>query len=265
MSVKDLAFETLRVTVDDQVLTVTLDDTGNPLNLFTWQRMEELGELMSRLRDETAVRAIVLTGSGRYFSGGGSFDLFATLDTSESAERIRRASRKLYKDMLEVGQPIVCAVNGPAIGAGCSLLLLSDFAFASSTVTLSDPHVRRGLAAADGAAIWTMFMGPIRAKRFLLTGQELTAAQAADLGMFSVVCEPDETLAQATAFARELASGARSRSRTRSRCATGTSARSSSRRMRPASRSRCWTSGAATTGRPSRPSRRAGHRCFTGS
>ena len=121
MSVKDLAFETLRVTVDDMLLTVTLDDTGIPLNLFTWQRMEELGELMSRLRDETAVRAIVLTGSGRYLSGGGSFDLFATLDTSESAERMRRASRKLYKDMLEVGQPIVCAVNGPAIGAGCSL------------------------------------------------------------------------------------------------------------------------------------------------
>lgn len=70
MPVKNLAFETLRVTVDDQVLTVTLDDTGNPLNLFTWQRMEELGELMSRLRDETAVRAVVLTGSGRYFSGG---------------------------------------------------------------------------------------------------------------------------------------------------------------------------------------------------
>jgi len=208
MPVKDLAFETLRLTVENQVLTVTLDDTGNPLNLFTWQRMEELGELMSRLRDETGVRAIVLTGSGRYFSGGGSFDLFATLDTAESAERMRRASRKLYKDMLEVGQPIVCAVNGPAIGVGCSLVLLSDFAFASSTVTLSDPHVRRGLAAADGAAIWTMFMGPIRAKRFLLTGQELSADQAAGLGMFSVVCEPDETLARATAFARELAGGA---------------------------------------------------------
>jgi len=88
MSVKDLAFETLRVTVDDMLLTVTLDDTGIPLNLFTWQRMEELGELMSRLRDETAVRAIVLTGSGRYLSGGGSFDLFATLATSESAERM---------------------------------------------------------------------------------------------------------------------------------------------------------------------------------
>jgi enoyl-CoA hydratase/carnithine racemase len=69
---------------------------------------------------------------------------------------MRRASRKLYKDTLEVGQPIVCAVNGPAIGAGCSLVLLSDFACASSTVTLSDPYVRRGLAAADGAAIWTM-------------------------------------------------------------------------------------------------------------
>jgi enoyl-CoA hydratase len=208
MPVNDLTFETLRVTTDERVLTVTLDDTGNPLNLFTWQRMEELGTLMSQLRDETTARAIVLTGSGRYFSGGGSFELFATMDTSESAERMRRASRKLFKDMLDVGQPIVCAVNGPAIGAGCSLVLLSDFVFASSTVTLSDPHVRRGLTAADGAAIWTMFLGPIRAKRFLLTGQELTAAQAADLGIFTNVCDPGETLARATAFARELADGA---------------------------------------------------------
>lgn len=208
MSVKDLTFQTLRITTDDKILTVTLDDTGNPLNLFTWQRMEELGTLMSELRDETSVRAVVLTASGNYFSGGGSFDLFATMGTSESVERMRRASRKLYKDMLEVGQPIVCAVNGPALGAGCSLVLLSDVVFASSTVTLSDPHVKRGLAAGDGAAIWTMFMGPIRAKRFLLSGQKLTADQAADLGMFTFVCDPGETLERATAYARELADGA---------------------------------------------------------
>ena len=61
---------------------------------------------------------------------------------SESAERMRRVSRKLYKDMLEVGQPIVCALNGPAIGAGCSLALLCDFVLASSAVTRSRANSR---------------------------------------------------------------------------------------------------------------------------
>jgi enoyl-CoA hydratase/carnithine racemase len=63
---------------------------------------------------------------------------------SESAERMRRVSRKLYKDMLEVGQPIVCALNGPAIGAGCSLALLCDFVLASSAVTRSRANSRAG-------------------------------------------------------------------------------------------------------------------------
>lgn len=205
MSVLDHSFGTLLLERDANVLTVTLDDTDNPLNLFTWERMEELGTLMSMLRDEAELRAVLLTGHGRYFSGGGSFDLFSTMGTTSAAHRMRRASRKLYSDILEVDVPIVCAMNGPAHGAGASLVLLSDIVFAPTDVTLSDPHVLRGLACGDGAALWTLFLGPIRAKRFLLTGEKLSAQQAADLGMFTFVCEPEDTLPRARAYAHELA------------------------------------------------------------
>jgi enoyl-CoA hydratase len=149
-----------------------------------------------------------LAAKGKYFSAGGSFELFETMDTVDSAERMRRASRRLYHNLLDVDAPIVCAMTGAAYGAGASLVLLSDIVFASSAVRLSDPHVQRGLAAGDGAALWSMYLGPARAKRFLLTGEELTAEQAADLGLVSFVCEPAETLSSAREYAHKLAAGA---------------------------------------------------------
>jgi enoyl-CoA hydratase len=206
-SVLTEGFDTLRVEAEGSVLVVTLDHTHNELNLFTWERMDELARLMSLLRSETAHRAIVLTGSGRFFSAGGSFALFETLNRTQSIERMGRLTRQLYGDMLSVGLPIVCALNGPAHGAGCSLVLLSDIVFAPETVTLSDPHVPRGLAAGDGPALWSLFMGPVRAKRFLLTGEELTAEQARDFGMFTFVCPPGETFERALRYAKDLAAG----------------------------------------------------------
>jgi enoyl-CoA hydratase len=203
--VTDIEYKTLRHELRGNVLVVTIDHPDNKYNLVDTTLMEEMAALMSALRNQTEARAVVLTGSGKCFSAGGSFELMKQLDKPEFGAYISRQSRHLINDLLQVPVPIVCAMNGPAIGFGATWVLLSDISFAGSDATLSDPHVLRGINTPDGAALWNLVMSPQRAKRFLLTGEELSAAQAEELGLITFVTEPGEAFDKAMEFAEKLA------------------------------------------------------------
>jgi enoyl-CoA hydratase/carnithine racemase len=104
----------------------------------------------------------------------------------------------MITDLLDVDLPIVCAVNGPAVGLGASLALLCDVVFIADTATISDPHVRAGIVAGDGGAvIWPLLVGPARAKEYLLTSDPLTAAEAERIGLVNRVVAADELDAEA--------------------------------------------------------------------
>jgi enoyl-CoA hydratase len=206
----DREFRTLKLTRDGPTLMIMIDHPGNKFNLMDKTLHEELAALMSDLRTESDARAIVLTANGKYFSAGGSFDMMGHLTRAEFALYISRLAKQTIYDMLQVPVPIICAMNGPAIGFGASPVLLSDVVFAGEDVSLSDPHALRGLAPPDGPALWSLAMGPLRAKRFLLTGEKLSAAEAAKLGLITFVTPPGEALAQAMEFARKLAAEPRS-------------------------------------------------------
>ena len=200
----DRELRTLKLTREGPILTITIDHPDNRFNLMDKTLHEELAVLMSDLRTESDARAIVFTANGKYFSGGGSFDTMGHINRAEFALYISRLTKQTIYDMLQVPVPIICAMNGPAIGFGASPVLLSDVVFAGEDVSLSDPHALRGLAPPDGPALWSLAMGPLRAKRFLLTGEKLSAAEAAKLGLITFVTPPGEALAQAMEFARKL-------------------------------------------------------------
>ena len=115
-------------------------------------------------------------------------------------------ARSIIVDLLEIPQPIIAAVNGPAIGLGATLALLCDVVFASTTAVIADPHVTVGVCAGDGGVIaWPWLTGMSRAKEYLLTGDKLTAAEAERIGLINHVVAPDALLDTAHAFARRLA------------------------------------------------------------
>jgi enoyl-CoA hydratase len=201
-------FRTIEIARDGPVLMVTIDHPDNKFNLMDQALHEELAALMADLRNERTARAIVLTATGKYFSAGGSFNMMGDFNLSDYLAYISRLAKQTIYDMLAVPVPIVCAMNGPAIGFGASPVLLSDVVFAGEDVTLSDPHTLRGLTSPDGAALWSLAMGPLRAKRFLLTGEKLSAKEAAELGLITFVTPPGKALEQAIEFAKKLAAGA---------------------------------------------------------
>ena len=152
---------------------------------------------------------MLLTGSKRAFSAGGDYAWFPTLRSVEQLEHLRRDAKQMIWDLLDVELPIVAALNGPAVGLGASVALLCDVVVMADTAVIADPHVRIGVVAGDGgAAIWPALLGPILAKRYLLTGDPVTAAEAARMGLVTEVVPADDLPARALAWAQRLAAGA---------------------------------------------------------
>ncbi len=92
--------------------------------------------------------------------------------------------------MIRCRIPVIAAVNGPAVGLGCSLAALSDIVYMAPTAHFADPHVSVGLVAADGGPlVWPMQISFLQAKEFALTGQKISAQRALELGLANHVVE----------------------------------------------------------------------------
>jgi len=201
--------ETIRLDRDGDVLVCTIDRPASDLNAIDAQLHDNLGELMRSLKRERSARAIVLTGSKKAFTAGGDRAWFRDLTSLARLDSLRRDAKQLIWDLLDVEQPIVAALNGPAVGLGASIALLCDVVVMADSATIADPHVRVGIVAGDGgAAIWPLLVGPLVAKRYLLTGDPVTAADALTLGLAAEVVPTADLLDAAMAWARRLAAGA---------------------------------------------------------
>ena len=195
----ELEFEYLRLERDGDVLRVTIDRPGDPLNAVDGTLHHELTRLFPRLQREREARAVLLTGAGRAFSAGGDFAWFPELQAPGALDELRLDARQMIWDLLDVPLPIVCAVNGPAIGLGASIALLCDVIVMAESATLADPHVRVGLVAGDGGTIaWPLAVGPARAKQYLLTGDPIGAVEAERIGLVNRVVPDDELDAEAS-------------------------------------------------------------------
>lgn len=202
-------FSTIDFDRDGDVLIVTIDHPSSPVNAVDHDLHSDLTALFPRLRAERDARAVLLTGRGRAFSAGGDFDWFPELQDPDVRNELRQDARSMIWDLLDVHLPVVSAVNGHAMGLGASIALLSDVVFVAESARIGDPHVSVGLVAGDGGTIaWPLALGPMLAKRFLLTGDSVTATEAVQRGL-AYRSVPDEALHnEALAFAHRLAAGA---------------------------------------------------------
>ena len=206
-----LKLEALDVTVDGPVRIVTMNRPES-LNAADAVMHRELAEVWSLLAADPRCRAVVLTGAGRAFSAGGDLPrMVATQQDQAIQDEVFDEARRTVLGMLDLPQPLIAAVNGPAVGLGASLVSLCDLAIASETAFLADPHLGVGLVPADGAALlWPMMMGLMRAKEYVFTGERIPAATAQELGLVNKVVPAGEVL--------RLRAGARAQAR-RAPCA----------------------------------------------
>ena len=198
--------DVLLVRRDGPVAILTLN-RPRQLNAFDEQLHHAFSRFWVDLDHDLDVRAVVLTGAGKAFSAGGSIDDFEVFRTDLDARaKIMRSARRLVDEMLNVRVPVVAAVNGAAIGLGCTLMTLCDTVFLADTATVADPHVTVALVAGDGGAVtWPHLTSLLRAKQYLLTGDAIPPDDAVAIGLANFVVPMAEVVASATAFAHRLA------------------------------------------------------------
>jgi enoyl-CoA hydratase len=201
-------YEALAVTRVGNVLRITLN-RPDALNAVNRQSLMELSTVFIDAAMDGEVDVIVLTGAGRTFSAGGDWNwmLEQIRDPQQFYEGLVNAKRMLYS-MIDCEKPIVCRLNGDAVGMGCTLALACDFVIADDQARLADPHVRVGLVTGDGgAALWSYFVGHMRAKKYLLTGDFIEASQAEEIGLITAAVPADELDACVASWVKKMASG----------------------------------------------------------
>jgi len=198
--------DVVRVEADGPVRIVRLSRPEH-LNAINDELHLGLTKLFPQLSADADARVAVITGEGRAFSAGGDFDLLDRMAKDRALRgNVIAEGRELVLNMIRCRVPVVAAVNGPAVGLGCSVIALSDVVYMAESAYLSDPHVTVGLVAADGGPLtWPLHTSLLLAKEYAFTGDRITAARAAEIGLANHVCPDDEVLTAALAAAHKIA------------------------------------------------------------
>ena len=196
----------LIIETDGPVTTLTMN---NPemRNAFTDSLHDAMRDVWRHLADDPECRAVVLTGAGSAFSAGGNVPGFIRdYDDPEHRRRSLRMARRVMDEMASFHKPLVAAVNGPAVGLGCSIAVCCDIVLIADTAFIADTHVSIGLVAGDGGAVaWPLMMSLLKAKEYLFTGDRIPAATAVELGLANRVVPAGELLQEAQVLAQKLA------------------------------------------------------------
>src|ERR1043165_6770029 len=201
---------TVLLSLESGVLIVTLN-RPEKLNAFTPEMHEALRGAMSRAERESAIRAVLLTGAGRGFCAGADL---SQRDVSPGAAPIDLSVslgsnyNPLVRRMRELPKPIVCAVNGPAAGAGANVALACDVVLAARSASFLQAFARLGLVPdAGGTYFLPRLVGSARAMGLALLAEKITAEQAADWGLIWQVVDDAQLMGEALAMAKKLAAG----------------------------------------------------------
>lgn len=190
------------------VATITLN-RPDKLNALTWPLIDELLRVFAELGLRRDVRVVVLTGAGRAFCAGsdvaGARDRSA-VDIPTRFEAQRRTSG-LAIAIRELRQPVIAAVNGPAVGAGLGLALAADVRIAGQSGSFRDGAIRMGLSACESGISWNLprLVGTSNALELMLTNRLVPAEEAERRGIVSAVYPDDELLAVAVELATRIA------------------------------------------------------------
>jgi enoyl-CoA hydratase/carnithine racemase len=188
----------------DAIAVVTLN-RPRVLNALSRALKAELSDALRRVGADPGIRALVLIGAGdQAFSAGQDLNEAVDLDGPGAEEWVREYER-LYDDFRVLDVPIIAAVNGWCMGAGCQLALLADIRISSETARYGMPEIRDGIPAIFGLGLLWNLVGMSRSLYLVLSGDTLDAQQALAAGLTVKVVPPARLRAEAEAMATQLA------------------------------------------------------------
>ena len=194
----------VRVEWDGEIAVVTID-RQDKLNALNADVVRELGEVVASLRDDDAVRGVIITGAGdKAFVAGADIAELARM-TPVSGVGVSRDGQRVFSDIERFPKPVLAAVGGYALGGGCELALACHLRVASRNARFGLPEVGLGLIPGYGGTVrFARLIGLGRAIEITLTGEMVDAQRAFDIGLVSATVAPDTLLAEAKALLRKV-------------------------------------------------------------
>ncbi len=200
-----MAHEQILTEVRGRVGIITLNRPES-LNAFTGVMQGEIQSQVSEWNSDEGIGAIVITGAGRAFSAGADVGGFEDFVSGERRDAPARPTDISWVDLARESKPIVCALNGVAVGLGITLPLSCDVRLAAEDARISFRFLRIGLTPEYGSTHFLVnLVGLGRALEYMLTGRFITAQEAKDAGFVNRVCSAETLLDDAVALAQEIA------------------------------------------------------------
>jgi enoyl-CoA hydratase len=198
----------IAVDVQDGIATAII--SAPPMNAINAQMRADLAGCVTEFERDTRVRAIIIRGEGeKAFCAG--FDLKELATTVGSAEKTREhleASDILFNGLARCAKPTIASVSGLALGGGLELAVCCDIIVAGESARFGLPEIKIGAFPAGGGTLRvTRLVGPVLAKRLMMLGDPIEAAQALQWGLISFVARDAELARETAALARRLADG----------------------------------------------------------
>jgi enoyl-CoA hydratase/carnithine racemase len=178
------------------------------LGAFNWEMIDRWADALAAAREDPQVRVVLLTGTGRGFCAGVDLAEFTTAGEAPIDRKRMLTDRvhKVARAVEELDKPLICAVNGLAVGAGMDMALMCDIRLAAESATFCEGYITIGLVPGDGGSYFLpRLVGTARALELLWTGQTVTAGEALAMGIVSHVHPDEELFDRAMGLAERIA------------------------------------------------------------
>lgn len=190
--------------IEEGVALVTLNHP--PVNALTPELLTELNATFDSLAKDEAVKAVVLTGAGRFFVAGADIRVLASIPSSVEGQEMARHGQAILSKIENCEKPVIAAINGACFGGGLELAMCCHIRLAAEGARLGQPEINLGIMPGfGGTQRLPRLIGRSKALELILTGEPISAREAMTLGLVSQVTPIDGLLRQAQGLARTMA------------------------------------------------------------
>lgn len=199
-----MGFQTIELQIAGGIATITLN-RPKALNALNLELAGELEQAVCQVRDDPAVRVVVITGAGdKAFAAGADITEFKEMSPVD-AWAFTQQIQRVYLEIERLPKPVIAAVNGYALGGGCELMMACDIAYASDRAKIGQPEINLGIIpGAGGTQRLARLIGKQRAKELVLTGDMISAQEAWNLGLLNKVVPSDQLMIEVKKLAEKL-------------------------------------------------------------
>jgi enoyl-CoA hydratase/carnithine racemase len=207
-----LKFSVIKFNVENHIATLTLNQPETRNSISEYEMIDAIEAACEEINTNLDIRVAILTGAGSAFCSGGNVkDMYEKTGMfsgsgDELAENYRNGIQRIPKAFAKLEVPVIAAVNGPAVGAGCDLTCMCDIRIASNHAKFAQSFIKVGIIPGDGGA-WLLprIIGISRASQMALTGQMIDAKTALEWHLVSEIVKHDALLIRAYEIANQIA------------------------------------------------------------